>query len=269
MLRELLDRVMEIGEKAHRPCVVNIPGEPAHIYHVAGPHGCLTRYEHTPSPADHKAHTLEDLAKLVADHSSEDEGSIWIAPEKVVYVFGKEQRCRASFATPHNPQIKALKGMNKLFEQKELISFLRIVMAGTLLTSSEQLLDVARTMKWKRLEEGESIVTKGSVSVGKAAKAEVQNASNIPDEVNYQVRVYENPCLCRSACIRQVVDLDTEKMAIRLATFPGEVEEAVLCGQQWMKTQLQIALRLGGLTDELSHPPIYLGKFNGGSSQGD
>lgn len=247
MLRELLDRVVELGRESQQVEAVRPPAEPPHVYLLPGPGGTWERHEAEPPPRNHQCADLASLVRFALDFCGDgdpdaQEVEIWYSRRGVVCFIDADTR-RDRVCVPvalSAPMASVCERQGKMMEHKAFVRFLRIELGGA---APPQLTESVRRLQFRAEESGESAVAHGGASIGRSIRAELQGEGAIPESVTLFLRGFEGH---RSEYpVEFAVEVDAAARKLALTAMPGEVERALREAEDGLGRTLARLLRDG------------------------
>lgn len=228
--------------------------EPDHVYLTVDGHGLTERIEAQPLPREHTVCTLDEALIFAAKHGT-DKSVVWFERDGVVVVLDDSTR-RDQAGTPFrfSSQFAALTALDaakdRKFAQKEFRRFLRVTMDGA--TNDLRLLNFVSSVRWNATSNSAGVVTHQKVSLGRDIEESVTggDGSECPEEITFNVRVFDDPGLLDTQTVRCAVELIVAEQAFVLLPFP-------------MQTSRAIDLELGAIGARIREAvkcPVYRGK---------
>lgn len=228
MLRDALAGIVGLAHDAEAMTILNIPGMPEDMraYHVRGMDepALLTLPK---QPMRQKVDSLETLLALA--RNAGETPSIWYDESEITLVYGHTTRREwATMQLKRSPVFLAVENLKKhhRFDQKNLLRWLRFDLSGALSCGGPELLAAAKTVKFRKQQEGESTIVHGKASLGKNIQAEVAGASDIPEQFRVLCSVFMNSgCRC-SVLLELGVEVDVDAAEFVIRPLSGEIETA-------------------------------------------
>lgn len=245
MFKELVDRLVELGERNASGRVIATPAEPSHTYCLQKPDGSLEYVRATPPKRSHYASDVATLAAIVKRFAEQGKHivSVWYSQQGVLALLDDDDRHdRAILPLSLSSFVVALRKLEHTrtwLTQVEFIQLLRITLAGCL--SSSNILSSVRSVKFRQLAQGERDVQHGKVSLGKSLEAELNGASTIPEEMSLWVPIFPGVV---DAAIMIPVALDVDPVAEKflLQPLPGSVDAAIREAEKRLGALVRAAL---------------------------
>jgi hypothetical protein len=246
MLKDALDRVVELARMSPMPTVVELAKEPPHRYGLAE-NGKLQIIDAAPLPRNHKLLSLEAVADWAVRFLTAAEGPcvIWYSRKAVAVVEDLYRRDRGTYELRlSHPLLKlmALERQGAGMTQKAMVKFLRVDMAGCL-GAAGNFLEQVRKVVFRTCGESAGLVQHGKASLGKSIMAELQGAEAVPELVVFDVPCFDNLYL-PSQQVAVAVDIDAATETFSLTPLPGTIELALRAGEE------RIACRVAELLGE-------------------
>jgi len=229
MLKEALDYMLTVGKNA-APSIETAKAEPDYVYFERQKDGSLVRREAAPAPRNSRALSLQPIFRICTTVAEQGEAyAVWYSPEKIVAVLGENGRDKVTlplgFSEPFTV-LDAWKAQSKNLSQPELVRALRTTFADALGQAGDLAASVAR-LRFNATASGESEVSHGRSSLGKALSAEITGAKSIPETVAFNFPVFKNPCFrALRASVKCAVEVDPATQLFRVTALPGELERA-------------------------------------------
>ena len=227
MLREALQFLTDLGQKAKQPTILQIPGQDDVVY--VAHNNELTHYDVPAEHRDHDVALLESLFSLALKFNGEGAPCFWVSHEKVVLVIDDEiRRDFATFHVLHSEPFKWLaEGGDDEMQHRELIRVLRVLFRGCL-DAHPGLLEVIRNMKFRNSSDGLSEIAVGKESMGRSIESAVSfSGAAPPDEIILRVPLSVNMGEEFTATIVCHLDIDTQQAKFSLRPMPGEIDREV------------------------------------------
>ena|GEM_PF-2583978 len=233
--------------------VIELPGEPRGVYGVVDKDGQLEVREIRPTPRDHFTISLDDFTEAVMHYKGKEfDPTVWYsAADGIVAVLedGKESRRqdRVRLLLKRTPPFAWLaeKAQGEWLPQKAFIRKLRVELGDCLTDSSNALLRSLRLVTFKTTQTGYGKVSAGQESLGRDIEEAVGvDQGELPEVVNFKVRVFTDACLTRQHILACSLDVNAQEATFNLTPIG-------LAAQQILDDELiHIGERLeGALTD--------------------
>lgn len=252
MLKELLDRVTEIGRN-QAPAIVEAASEPDGSYYLRQPNGQLTlvKSENIYQPS---AESVMDFMNVLEQYRkekleiAESSAAVFISGGRVTGLF-ELAGDRREFVTWDLVTTPAFKRAGELetrpskLAHQEFLRLLRLHFTDCLPLG---LYDQLRQVKFMRKDDAESGKSQGKVSIGKALQAEMAGADKIPEIVTLEMKVIERADFVGNIqSIRFDLDIDPSDGSFTFRPLAGELTEALFRVQR--KLQENIVQRMQDL----------------------
>lgn len=240
MLKELIDRVVELGVQASTARVLPCDREPSHIYWLEGSDGKLTRIEAEPVPRKSRASDLSAIVGFALDHHVPPQTvEIWYSRTSVVvYLDSLTRRDLVQLTLTISSQIKLLAELEanrRALDQKQFVNLLRINLNRCV---TPTLLQSVRLVKFRQEANSGGEIQHGKASIGKSLEAELRGAQTVPEEVTVCVPVFEGFLAHRTFEVECAVDIDAAAERFSLIPYPGSVEGAIRAAEAAIGNQL-------------------------------
>lgn len=257
-----LNRLVELVTHAHRPTVVEVPGESRRECLVFDP--AENRYVAREKRIDEDRRflslpTLADYAKAAVSAFVAGDHSFWVARTGVVLDLedGDAATLPLTLSAPLR-QLAEWSANPTPLKQERAVLLLRTLFPGA--ATPGDLLKVVSGIDWKVNEAGKSVVGNGQRSVGKLIEAKLENREKIPDTVIFRVPVWETGGELVTGIEAQVwcvLDTNPSTQTFLFVPEAGAVEDAIGRGEAELEQRLrtQIARAFGGE----GGPPVYHG----------
>ncbi len=262
MLKEFLDRVVELGAKGSLARVFKCDAEPPHIYYLENSDGHVSRVCAEATPRAHSASDLSAIVQFAVLANVEGNPEIWYSRERVqVFWDANARRDKVFLPMGLSQQVRLLLELqrppHRNFGQKDFVKLLRISLNGA---AGPGLINAVRQVKFRVDSQGASEVQHGKSSIGKQLRAELTGEGTIPDEVTLEVPVFEGYLAWKLFQVRCAIEIDAGNESFQLIPFPGEVERAIRqaeeCLGQLLRDRLTEAQDLQGPTED-DIPVLY------------
>jgi hypothetical protein len=219
-----------VSEQAVKACaarVVKPDGEPAHVYLLDVGDGKPQRFEATPEPREHEAWDIDAIVDFANDFSA-----IWYARNGIrVLIDDNLRRDCVMMPLKLSHQVDLITGWEKsassrMMSQKDLIKLLRVDFADCLGQAGE-FLAVIRKLKFETATKTAGEIKHGRASLGKEIETAVSGDVDIPEEVIFDVPVFDGAFPALRARVRCAIDLDAATEKITLMPIPGHLEAGI------------------------------------------
>lgn len=242
-IRELADLAVE-AKRAAQPRIIQIPGDDRTIFVDPKGDGQWEERKKPPAKRSHTVTTIEDLATLAlyARRTLGLDPAVWHAPDKVVLVFDQTNVWDlATVVLVYAPQWMTLLSLTRPLSQKELLSILRVDLAGCL--DSPSLLNSVSHVNFRAAMHGEGSIQHGRESLGKSVESEVAGVREpIPERGTVLAPIYENPGEQTRWPVECDLEIDAANQRFFFRPLPGEMEEALQLQQADIRQRLASAL---------------------------
>jgi hypothetical protein len=252
MLKEAIQHVESLAQRAASARVVNIPGDGKTAF--VEQNGSLARIPVTPPLRQHTVASVADLVKSAERWEHEEWGNVvWISCDKLVLVIDDSDR-RETVTMPLVEsyvfsRIKAL-AKNPVVDQAALVRLLRVDLRGVV--NATALLTAVRKLKFRQAESGHADIQHGNESMGRQIEAEVTGADAIPDSLVVETNLYSNPGLDEQKfTIGLDLEIDVKNQRFLLRPVPDEIEKV---------TAAQLASIRAEIEEADSELPVFFGR---------
>lgn len=206
------------------PAIVPAPGEPDGAYYIRDKDGDLSL---TFPVAPNRKHTVADVATLavVAGKERETGFQLWYGIDGIAIRFGYNLENVGRLNYKRSDQFQTLMRWAAVvspMSQKELVLLLRSTFADCQRRCPD-LLPAVRDVKFKTLQESAGKVENTKVSLGKRIESEVSGTQAIPDQVTFEVPVFDS-VFSFDATVRCVLDVDAQRETFRLIPIAADIQ---------------------------------------------
>lgn len=237
--------------------VVELP-EPDGSYLVVRSDGSSEAHTPQPPPGRGVIHSVDQIHRVVAKL----DGAIVSVCPLGVFVHTDADRLKRGFqcllVRSHQWEtLTALRGGAR-FDQRQLISLLRISLMGCLDERGQRLLKWARTIETGEQSNSVSVVKSQQETLGNTVQAEVQNAAgDMPDWFDVSCRIWTDRALAVRVTTRVIVEFSPRQHEFTLAAdtvaMDDNLDEALL------RIETQLREELGG---EDADVPVVAGTYS-------
>jgi len=247
-----LEQIQEtaVAAAAWKPLAVT---DPRHA-HFADREGNHHTVQIPPPLRDHHPETLDTLAALAVDaNDATGDAVLWVSPQAVVLVRDNaDRRDVARLALVPSRQAAALGVLDEgeALDQRAFIRLLRLDLAAP-----ADLVARFRKLDWAKCDETRGHLGKDKESLGRNITAQVQGLEDLPETVDLEVPLYDNPDLAHTWLIRLALEVDVLNHTFTLRPLPGALARAVNLALANIAADLKALL--GG---DLANIPIYRGR---------
>jgi hypothetical protein len=218
MLKEFVEAIGKLAVDARQPVMVGDRFDPRKAYLIHA--GKIEEKAVAPPLLNSRVDTLESLDAAVGKFAQGD-ASAWCSRECVEVVLDSEDRLeRIRLPLFLSDQMKAVLTLPRSFSQKDLVLFLKRNMAGAIDPAE---IAPFRQLDFTKREAAGGVVKHGEESLGRSVQAAVAQASEIPEFLVVNVRVYANPDIVFRTNINLSVDIDLQRGVIDLTPLPDEI----------------------------------------------
>lgn len=226
MLKEALDRLIELGKETGRVTILPFPGD-AHQSLICLPDGTHSPIEHAEPARNHKVTDLDSLKHCVATYG--EAAVLWVSFDRIVAVLNDDgyRDERVTLDLVESPLFEALTNFRCTDEPKKLRRFLKYDCTAATIDPPE--LDVLISdLKFRTEDELQRQTGKTSDSMGHAIRAQVTGAEKIPDLAIFDFLPWPGIEEAFQDIVRVPCKLFVDPMErkIHLSPLPGSIEAA-------------------------------------------
>lgn len=243
MLKEALDRLVELTKKSVDPRILPLPaGADPSVQHIFNPcDGSTTAVTIDPPVRNHKVYTLESLKRAFVRYGGDmpenlTDSVVWCSMGKIVLVVddGEEsfRRDTVTMELKQSPMFEALKAIDGDDQtQEKLVRFLRRNQANCQVSPAD-FLKAVQSLKFTHSQTTEGQLSSVAKSTfGKSTMSEVTGAATIPETVEFTFSPWPNGRVWDEGesyvvTIRCTVFVDASGGTITLDVMPGEFDAA-------------------------------------------
>lgn len=217
MIAEAIKQIESTVQASLRPKVMQLPGEPPHVLHIAMPNGALVRHEVTPHPRVVKLELLDDLIALGRNHfddSVQSANRMMIVYNSlfVELVFDHStcrERARLDLFVTSEHDFFSKRLNAPLIEVAELRAALRHDLRATY--RGDRLVEQVSKLEFRDTDTGSVNVQRGRESLGRSIEQQVAEPEDLPDPFQeFYVRKYANADLDVRLPLQCALDPDTK-----------------------------------------------------------
>lgn len=215
---QTLEQIRQLAVNAAMPKIIPIPGDERTVI-IATDGG--VEYRDIPPPViAHTVGTLEDLIAF-AKAGTPDKSSIWHDEDGVVLLLDESDR-RDFVKLPFEYSkefalMVQLEATDSFMTQAAFVRMLRIK-----LRVDPSIVNVFRTIDFKRLDGSKGDIQHGKESLGRSVEAAVQGTVAIPEELVIGLPLYETLGERQNYSVRCAVEVDAQQGTFKLTPFAGE-----------------------------------------------
>ena len=226
-LGNVIPQIEKIVRDSVKTTILATPLERDGVYMVVGANGIGTKIV-----ADPKWHneTLETPAALYdfikAQKTDAAYAAVFMSEGGIQYIYSlADRRDRAFVDLQHSDPFNWLEDESgEMLTQAEIVRLLRITMRGCL-SDTSKLLEILRKLNLKVTVESGGDIQHGKESLGRNVLATATGAAEIPEEVTFNIPVYNNHVFrAKIVCAIEVFPADGR---FRLTPYPMEMLKAV------------------------------------------
>lgn len=238
MIAEALNVIQDSARLAagavNKVAVVTLPQEPKK-YAVVKADGTVEFRDVAPADRKHCLGEIGEVAGFVkfAEESLKGKPSVWYAPDGVIVVVADapdSHRADRAVAPLIGTQTYAtlLAVGAKWLAQKDFVRLLRVTLADAATDSSQQLLKAARVISFSATSGGKALAEHGRQSLGRDIEEQVTSeVGDIPEEVEFNVRLFTDPGLTRRFPVRCAVDINAKDATFNLCPLAEQLDDAL------------------------------------------
>lgn len=222
---EALELIQETAQKATAAELLAIEDPRQHHVRIGEN---LTTIEKAPPLRFHTANSIDSFCDIVHKLPMVDKAAstIWHSPERIVVVFDDIDRrdCAICLLEP-SQQILALNRIDrKPLNQRDFCRTLKLDLAVP-----ETWIGQFRRLDWSAGNDAVTETRRGADRLGAAIRAEVNGIDKLPEELTLQIPLYRTDGARLTYPIRCLIEIDADPNArsLTLATFPGELQNAI------------------------------------------
>lgn len=256
MIKEAIDALTSIGRNEQPLKVINPRGEPDHVYLLVGPEGQREWMITEPKPRSHTATDLSAVTQFAkrfqASKDLEPGPVIWYYRTAVVCLIeDSERRDKVTLPLDYSPQMKVLRSLEgpaKPMCQAEMVLMMRTTFRDSV-EACPEIIDILRSIKFQRNEDGESEIKQGKKSIGNRLTAEMTGSKALPEYVTLNVPIWANGFSAWRA-VECALEAYPEEQAFRLIPMPLQIEMAIV------DAEASLADEIGEQAKDI---PVYYG----------
>lgn len=205
MLKEAIEKIQALANRAHKPTVLHWPGDPPHINRLIHGDGTIERIEADPPTRTLKLKSIADLTALATDHFDPE---IRKAPERQIVTFDTDSSYNGVVRLWFDSKVMRETAYVMLEPTEEYSYFiqrkctplvevpdLRDAMRFTIRRSFDniRLIEQISKLDFENTDKGSVEAARGRASMSAAVHKQVQEPMNLPDEDQiFNVRRYAN-----------------------------------------------------------------------------
>lgn len=236
---ETLKQIQETAVKANgakdKVQIIELPEEPKGVYGVVLEDGTYQRTEAAAGSREVILKSIDQVPTYVETAKSDLKGKPAIYfNETFVRVIQDDgpdslRKDCAVVGLPRTPECVLIGEVsNTFFLQKDFIRLLRVDLADCKTQEIMQLINVCKAIDFSSTKKGSASVDHGRESMGFDIQDEViSKAGDIPEEVQIDLRIYEDRALDHRYKITCIVDVDAQTGQFKLTPKPAEIRKAV------------------------------------------
>lgn len=240
-LKSIQQKAVEAAGAKGKVEVLALPeSERGERYLIVRPSGDSFDMEFADAPPPNRAHALHTLESLpdylaYAIETLNAKPTVWYSEAGVVAVLddspGSFRRDRVEIEFTETPEFKwfaEAAEAPQTFSPKELVLLLRSTLSAALMPTSLELLKVVRNLSSSTSTTAASRIESHRESLGRDIENEVRSdAGEIPEGVDFRVRVLTDPLLSGEYVIKCLVEIEPRTLQIQLLPRPEDLRNAV------------------------------------------
>lgn len=247
-LQEIQQTAVAAEGAKGKAVIVELPNEPAYVYGLVS-NGEFKRVTAEPQPRHVGLGSVDQVIPYSVLASGEMGGKpgIYFDERQVVCIVDdslpSHRSDRATVMLLHTPEFALIGTLdNETYTQKEFVSLLRVDLADCRTPTISQLIAASKAIDFSSQTSGHKHVEHGRESIGLDIKNEVRSkAGDIPEEVELEVRIFQDRALSQRHTIRCQVEVDARGGMFRLTPLPADLRQAMDRDMQYLETMLQAA----------------------------
>ena len=238
MIAEALSLIQTTAQNAasaaSKVAVVALPQEPKK-YAVVKADGTVEFRDVAPQDRKHCLGEIGEVAEFVkfAADTLKGKPSVWYAADGVIVVVAdapESHRADRAVAPLIATQSYAtlLSIGTKWLPQKEFVRLLRVTLADAATDSTRQLLKAARVISFSATSGGKALAEHGRQSIDRSIEEQVSSeVGDLPEEVEFNVRLFTDPGLTRRFAVRCAVDINAKDATFNLCPLAEQLDDAL------------------------------------------
>lgn len=261
----IADAITKVSELAKQAAEATHKASLPHYIATPDPHKRLLVSGEThsevsvpPSPRAHKVDSVDQIPEIL-----KTSGEVWAMPDVTVWFNdsvvqavlddGGYRESVVKCAITHTDEWKWLTDSATNLQPKEIIKALRTILRDSL--PKDEMAELITTLRTIKFATGATITTNvrhGGESIGSDILGDVQSLyKEIPEEIRFKVRVYDDRALPHLVTLRCAVEIDARAGTIDL--LPAESD--VIAGVENVLSQLHTLLSEGSTRPVLFGSP--------------
>jgi hypothetical protein len=233
MIKEALQYLAERFTKAETPFHLHPPQEPEHVYLLNG-----EKVVADPKP---RSHQPWDLSAVIEFGKTYETSKLWYSRNGVcLFIDDDVRRDRLDMPLEFSPQLETIQGWgdaSKPMGQRDLILLLRTMFKRNM-TRCPKLLDVIRSLKFESGKVTTSAVGSSKASISKSIESKVSGADDLPDDVYFNVPIFQEPFANMEGVIDVALEMDGGTEKFTLHPIPGTVEQQICLAEKSIGAKL-------------------------------
>jgi hypothetical protein len=212
----------------------------------------IREIELAPAPRQHTIECLGDLIKYalaIKDLSP----VVWHGDDGVVLIVkDSDRRDRVSFPLSKSARFVTLQTLaieKNYLTQAQFIRLLRVDLGLDNVTVVSKF----RKLQWSSGSDTDRDAQHGNERIGKTVIAKVQAVEDLPDEINIDVPVYQQPGERQEYTVKCTIEIDTINQGFQLVPKPDELQRVITLAQDQIRMRLDDNLKGAEI-------PIYQGR---------
>ena len=202
VIKEAMQQVQEMAQKALRPEIKHLPGDPPHVVHITKPDGTLERVELTPGYRDLIISRIDDLIAIGKAHfddkiKTKQRLLITYNKDRVTLIFDHSTGHEKAFIpliSSEEYKFFCERRNQPLIDVNDLRMALRIDLRKTY--KDAKLIDQISKLDFNNLDRSSTSAERGRESMGRSIEQQVATPEDLPDPYQvFSIRKYTNPDL--------------------------------------------------------------------------
>lgn len=175
---------------------------------------------------------VPEVVRLLQGDRFAEKPAVWFTEDAVIVIHddvdGSRRLDRTSLKLVRTPEYSRLLKLGETdLTQKQLVGLLRITLADCATESSQRLLEVSKVLNSKVSQTSHGTIIKGRESLGRDIDAEIMSdVGELPDEVTFAVRLYDDPKLEQRQQIVCAVEWDPQATSCQIIPQPASLRDA-------------------------------------------
>lgn len=224
MLRELLDRIVDLGRDANEPKPIPVP-DPRHALFVLS--DGISKFDVPPAVIGHVADTVESLCAYLLAYAGPagTTQTVWHDRAQVIGVLDEEdRRDRVSMPLVASGPWTTLRRLrddqaSAWMPQADFVRLLRITLGA-----APELVAPFRRLRWHQGMAKRGDIAHGKESLGAEITGSLTGEAELPETLALSVPLWTNLHEAAPWSVTCLVDTNPATEQIRLVPAPGEIE---------------------------------------------